>query len=103
MALAPTADPSVFNNADAQRYEIHVDDRPAGFVSYRSVGRETVFTHTEIDESFEGKGIGSRLARAALDDVRADGRAARPLCPFIAEYIKRHPEYADLVAAGQQE
>jgi predicted GNAT family acetyltransferase len=103
MALAPTADPSVFNNADAQRYEIRLDDRLAGFAAYRTVGRETVFTHTEIDESFEGQGLGSRLARAALDDVRGAGRVVRPLCPFIAGYIKHHPEYADLVEVGRPE
>ena len=55
-----------------------------------------VFTHTSVDPDYEGHGVGSALARAALDDVRAHGISIVARCPFIAGYIDRHPEYADL-------
>ena len=52
----------------------------------------------EVDDAFEGQGVGSALARTALDDVRASGRSAVPKCPFIRGWIDKHPDYADLVA-----
>ena len=60
-------------------------------------GRIT-FVHTEIDDAYAGQGLGGKLARAALDDVRARGLAVRPDCPFIKGWIAKHPDYADLVA-----
>jgi predicted GNAT family acetyltransferase len=53
---------------------------------------------TEVPEALEGQGIGSALARGALDDVRAQGLQVIPLCPFVAAFIRRHPEYLDLVS-----
>ena len=93
-------DVRVSDNPGAHRYEATVGDDLAGFAEYRLVGRRVVFTHTEIQPQFEGKGIGGRLAAAALDDVRARGLGVTPLCPFIAGYIERHPAYADLVSSG---
>jgi len=88
----------VKNNAERRRYEIRVDGEVAGFASYRPRDDGVVvFTHTEIDEAHEGQGLGSTLARAALDDVRVAGGTLVPLCPFIKGYIERHAEYADLV------
>jgi predicted GNAT family acetyltransferase len=81
------------------RYEVTVDGELAGFAQYREVDGARVFTHTEIFDAFEGKGVGSALARGALDDVRAQGRRLVALCPFIAGYLGRHDEYADLVDA----
>jgi predicted GNAT family acetyltransferase len=80
-----------------QRYEAHVDGALAGFAEYRRRDGRTVFTHTEVDDEFEGQGVGGALARAALDDVRARGELAVPVCPFIDEWIRRHPDYGDLV------
>ena len=88
----------VANNADAGRYEVSLDGEPAGFAEYRLRDGRVIFTHTEVDSAFEGHGLGSSLARGALDDVRNRGLKAVPLCPFIAAYIERHPEYQDLVA-----
>jgi predicted GNAT family acetyltransferase len=91
---------AVADAPDASRYEVRVGRELAGFSAYRlSPGRIT-FTHTEVDPAFAGGGVGSRLARYALDDARARGLAVRPLCPFIAGYIQRHPAYADLVVAA---
>ncbi len=89
---------SVTNNAGQSRYEIHLDGVLGGFAEYKLSGSHTVFVHTEVDEAFEGHGVGSALARGALDDVRKQGRQAVPLCPFIKRFIERHPEYQDLVA-----
>ena len=87
------------DNAEQQRYEARVDGELAGFAAYRVQGDRVVFTHTEVDDAYEGQGVGSALARSALDDVRATGRNAVPLCPFIRDWIDKHPDYADLVAA----
>jgi predicted GNAT family acetyltransferase len=83
--------------ATRNRYEVTVDGEPAGYAEYRDRDSVRVFTHTVIHDAFEGKGIGGALARGALDDVRASGRRLVPQCPFIARYIERHDEYADLV------
>ena len=81
------------------RYEVTVDGELAGFAEYRRVEGATVFTHTEVFDAYEGKGVGSALARGALDDVRARGRRLVALCPFIGAYLESHGEYADLVDA----
>lgn len=91
-------EPTVTDNAEQRRYEIHVGGEVAGFAAYRRRPGELVFTHTEVDPAYEGQGLGGRLARAALDDARTRGLAVVPVCPFIASYIDRHPEYADLRA-----
>ncbi|WP_182526767.1 GNAT family N-acetyltransferase [Nocardioides dongkuii] len=88
------------HNRDQQRYEAHVDGELAGFAEYVVDGDRVVFTHTEVDDRFEGQGVGSAIARAGLDDVRAqDGRSVVPRCEFIRGWIDKHPEYADLVAS----
>ena len=93
-----TSDADVFDHQEASRYEIRVDDRVAGFAEYESRPGRVVFTHTEVADEFEGRGLAGRLARAALDDVRSRGLLVVPLCPYIAGYIDKHPEYADLLA-----
>lgn len=81
------------------RYEARIDGELAGFAEYRATDRLVTFVHTEVLGEFEGRGVGSGLVRAALDDVRAAGRRVRALCPFVKGYIERHPdEYGDLVA-----
>lgn len=88
----------VDNNTDLDRYELRVDGEVLGFAAYRRRrDGAVVFTHTEVDEAYEGHGLGGRLARAALDDVRAAGGFVVPQCPFIKGYIDRHPEFHDLV------
>lgn len=88
---------SVVDNPDGERYEVEVDGERAGLATYRRVPDRTVFLHTEVDDRFEGQGIGSHLIRAALDGERARGQHVEPRCPFVARFIRRHPEYADLV------
>ncbi len=86
------------DNRDENRYEIRVDGQVAGFAEYQLGHDSITFTHTEIYPAYEGAGLGSHLARGALDDVKARGLSVVPVCPFIAAYISRHPDdYLDLV------
>lgn len=88
---------AVTDHPERERYEIAADGALAGFAQYRARPGLIAFVHTEIDPAFEGRGLGSRLIRAALDDSRAKGLIVLPFCPFVNAYIERHPEYADLV------
>jgi hypothetical protein len=81
-----------------RRYEAYVDNALAAYATYELTPGGIDFLHTETEPGFEGHGVGSRLAEAALDDARARGLRVTPRCPFIAGYIKRHPAYAELVA-----
>jgi predicted GNAT family acetyltransferase len=90
----------VENNGAEGRYEAVVGGELAGFVAYQRSGDRIIFTHTLVEPAFEGKGVGGRMAKAALDDVRQRGHTVIAQCPFIAEYIQRHPAYADLLASG---
>ncbi len=88
----------VENNEAAHRFEAKVDGDVA-LVAYRRSGDRIIFTHTEVPEALEGRGLGSKLAHTALDFARAQKLTVVPLCPFVAAYIRRHREYADLVPA----
>ena len=85
-----------------QRYEIAVDGQLAGFVQYRRQANVIDLVHTEIDPAFEGRGLGVRLARATLDDLARRGLQIIPTCPFITEYLRRHPAYVELVVADHR-
>ncbi len=85
------------NNTSAHRFELEVDGHMATSW-YRLSPGVIAFTHTEVPPALEGRGIGSRLVRAALDHARAAGLKVVPRCPFVAGLIERHPYYADLVA-----
>lgn len=87
----------VRDNAERRRFEVVVDGDVAGFADYQRRGGRIIFLHTQIDPAHEGQGLGSSLARGALDAAREAGEPVVPLCPFIAAYIERHEEYADLV------
>ncbi len=88
----------MIRNDDAARYEAWIDGEVAGFAQFQLTDELIVFTHTEVDSAYEGQGVGSALAKFALDDVRAGGtREVLPLCPFIKAWIGRHPDYVSLV------
>jgi predicted GNAT family acetyltransferase/glutaredoxin len=99
----PTEEPTVVNVPEASRYELRVGDRMIGEAAYHRRNGRIAFTHTEVDEALEGQGLGGRLAATALEDARRQGLEVVPLCPFIAGFIERHPEYEDLVAADYRE
>ena len=93
----------VRDNPDERRYEIHSDGRLAGYLIYGSRPGLIALIHTETLPEFEGRGLGSKLVRGALDDARAQGMSVLPFCPFVNGWIERHPEYADLVPEGERE
>jgi uncharacterized protein len=107
LTRSPTGDPLVFDNSGEHRYEIYSGDDLAGLAAYTATADRIVFTHVETREPFESHGFGSRLVRAALDDARRQNKRVTAQCPFVASYIRRHPEYRDLVdgthaAKGQE-
>lgn len=86
------------NNESENRYEAYVDGTLAGYAQYRLDDGIIEFHHTVVEDDFEGEGVGSALARGALDDVRADGRRkVKATCEFIAGWIDKHPDYQELV------
>ena len=94
-----TATIEVIDNPPTFRYEVHVAGENVGFCSYRQSEGAVLLQHAEVSPSVEGRGIGSALAKGTLDDLRSKGRMVVPLCPFIVDYIRKNPEYADLVAS----
>jgi hypothetical protein len=87
----------VRDNPTELRYELLLGGDVVGEIQYRLAPPAVVLVHTEVSPSLEGKGFGTRLVAGALDDVRARGLRVVPLCPFVRSYIRRHPEYGDLV------
>lgn len=85
-------------NVDKQRYEIFADGTFAGFTQAHAVGEVVTMPHTKIFDEFEGQGLASVLVAGALDDVRARGQRIVPECPYVARFVEKHPEYADLLA-----
>jgi predicted GNAT family acetyltransferase len=90
-------DVTVRDNATELRYEALVDGQLLGLIRYRTEPGLVVLVHTEVEPSAEGTGVGSQLVAGALDDIRRRGLHVVPYCPFVAAYIRHHPEYADLV------
>jgi predicted GNAT family acetyltransferase len=98
-------EPQIVDAPEKSRFEILAGaggDELAGFAEYRLSEGEIAFTHTEIDPAFGGQGLGGKLARGALDAARGRGLAVLPDCPFIRGWIGKHPEYVDLVPAGER-
>jgi hypothetical protein len=89
------AEPGIRDNEELNRYELVVDGAVA-FLEYRRTERVIMLVHTEVPESLRGSNRGGSLARHALDEARATGRRVAVRCPFVASWIRRHPEYEDL-------
>ena len=87
---------TVRNNPALLRFELDVDGQIAAAYYQLSPGVIT-FTHTEVPKELEGRGVGSRLVRGALEEVRAQGRNVVAKCPFVSGYVARHPEFNDLL------
>jgi predicted GNAT family acetyltransferase len=85
----------IADNPGELRYELYADGELAGEIRYRRVPGGLALVHTEVDPKRQG--LGGVLVRGALDDLRARGLRAVPVCPFIRAHIRRHPEYEDLV------
>lgn len=82
---------------EARRYELRVEGELAGYAAFRTNPGRITFTHTLVRPEYEGRGLGSRLARSVLDDAVARELTIVPVCPFISAYLRRHPEYEAVV------
>jgi uncharacterized protein len=96
------ADSVVTDNPGRSRFEISFDGELAGFAEYHAVGGNLDFTHTEVDDKFEGHGLGSKLIGGALDAARERGAGVLPHCPFVRRFIERHENYVDLVPENRR-
>ena len=96
--MSERAEIEVKDNRGELRYEALAGGELLGQIRYRLEPGLVVLVHTDVEPSAEGKGVGSRLVGGALADIRRRGLRVVPICPFVADYIRRHPEYADLVA-----
>jgi hypothetical protein len=85
------------HDPDNHRYLAEADGETIGVAVYHLRNGRHIFVHTEVSPGHEGEGVASDLARFALDDVRAGGGTVVPVCPFISTWVRRHPEYQDLV------
>ena len=90
------------NNQGAQRWEAHLNQYVA-LTEYRRRGETIFFIHTEVPPELEGQGVASQLVKTALDDARRQHLAVVPFCPFVAGYIRRHPDYKALVPADYRD
>jgi NAD+ kinase len=98
VGVPDSADAIVVDSFERQRYELLLGGEVAGVLHYRRHGEQIELMHTEIEQSFSGRGLASRLATAALDDARSRATPVRATCPFVSGFLDRHPEYADLLA-----
>jgi hypothetical protein len=84
------------HNASLQRFDIEVDNQVA-FLSYQHDRGRVILDHTFVPETLRGRGLAGVLAQAALEAARAEGWRIVPQCSFVASYLRRHPQFADLV------
>lgn len=90
--MSDSDSPTVQDVPERSRFEITVGGETAGFAAYTRRGDEVVLTHTVIDDAWEGRGLGSILARAAVTAVTRAGDTVVPRCPFIAAWLRKHPD-----------
>ena len=95
---AADEDISISKDEAAGRYEIRLGGRRVGLADFYRRGNTVVIPHTETSPEFGGRGLASQLVRYCLDDIRAQQLRVDPACPFVAAYIRKNPEYADLLA-----
>lgn len=92
---------ALVDNTTDHQFEATIDGHVA-LVQYSRDGRRLAITHTEVPVELEGRGVGSALMKAVLDRARSEGLEVMPFCPFARTYLKRHPEYADLVTRAMR-
>lgn len=95
--MADDAELKIVDNRAAGRYDVFLDGRPAAFSTYELEPGRIVVTHTVVKPQFEGRGIGSRLAKFVVNDAVSRGLRIKPVCPFTRAYLERHPEYDSIV------
>lgn len=95
--MRPTKDEAVFDHLEQARYELRLDGLLLAILDYRPVRGRLILQHAETAPGHHGKGHGSRVVRAALDDIRTRGGLVQPGCGFVRAFLADHPDYADLV------
>jgi predicted GNAT family acetyltransferase len=100
--MAEASNITLSDNEANQRFEAQVEGYTA-IAQYQRYRDKITFTHTEVPQELEGKGVGSALVKYALDTARKEHLTVIPLCPFVSSYIRRHQEYLDLVQADHRE
>lgn len=93
----------ITDNTQRRRFELHVDGELAALITYGRNQHQIALTHTETEPGFEGKGYGKQTAEFALDWAREHGVEVLPFCPFVRDYIAKHPEQLDLVPEAARE
>jgi hypothetical protein len=86
----------VVNNSIDHRFEAVLDDNDLAFIDYQIAGKNIIFTHTEVPEKYEGRGIANQLAEVALNYARDNGYKIQAVCPFVDLYIRKHKEYQSI-------
>ena len=93
------ATPDIANRAERHCYELVLGGKTAAHIDYRLRGSDTIdLIHTEVAPEHEGKGLGSQIARFALEDARSRGLKVIASCSYIAGYVRKHPEFGALLA-----
>lgn len=95
-----TTDYELIDNGDKHQYEFHIDGYIPKIEYIKSKNGEIYLTHTEVPTALEGKGIGSQLVKKVLTDIKEKDLRLVPLCPFVAAYIHKHPEWKQIVMKG---
>ena len=90
---------ALIDNKKAKQYELHIDDLIPR-IEYMKASDKIYLTHTEVPHGLEGKGVGGKLVKMVLEDIEQKKLKLVPLCPFVAAYIKRHPEWKRIVTEG---
>lgn len=90
----------LIDNADKKQYEFHVGDKIVKIEYIKSNSGEIYLTHTEVPVSLEGRGLGSQIISKVLPDIEKQGLRLVPLCPFVAGYIQKNPDWKRIVMRG---
>ncbi len=80
-------------NVLANRFEVTLGDAAIAILEYQIAGKNIIFTHTEVPVEYEGQGIAGKLAHVALEYAKNEGYKVQALCPYVAAYVRQHPEY----------
>jgi uncharacterized protein len=95
--MADTATLEILDKPERNRFEARLEGELVGLIDYIPLPGKIIATHTEVAERYKGQGFGARLVQGMIDQLRADGRLLQPLCPYVAAYLRRHPDEADVV------
>lgn len=96
--MVPMTEVTVVHSAQESRFEAHVNGAPAGVLVYEQVGSTLNLVHTEVDPSYQGQGVASRLVAGTLDQLRDSEHRVTASCPYVRRWLERHEDYRDLVS-----